>query len=48
MLIGERVSIWWRSNFETIMHPYFPPQMTKPKGSFHDSCYVYVGRGIEQ
>ena len=23
--IGERVAIWWRPNFETIMHPYCPP-----------------------
>ncbi|GMP33466.1 hypothetical protein CsSME_00006771 [Camellia sinensis var. sinensis] len=29
--IGECVAIWWRPNFETIMYPYFPPHITKPK-----------------
>ncbi|CAL5433189.1 unnamed protein product [Camellia sinensis] len=31
MLIGECVAIWWRPNFETIMYPYCPPHITKPK-----------------
>ncbi|KAJ1376526.1 NUDIX hydrolase-like domain superfamily [Sesbania bispinosa] len=30
-LIGECVAIWWRPNFETIMYPYCPPHITKPK-----------------
>ncbi|KAF3796229.1 Pre-mRNA cleavage factor Im subunit 2, partial [Nymphaea thermarum] len=29
--IGECVAIWWRPNFETIMYPYSPPHITKPK-----------------
>ncbi|KAJ9539664.1 hypothetical protein OSB04_026170 [Centaurea solstitialis] len=29
--IGECVAIWWRPNFETIMYPYCPPHITKPK-----------------
>ncbi|KAJ0099998.1 hypothetical protein Patl1_20109 [Pistacia atlantica] len=31
MAIGECVAIWWRPNFETIMYPYCPPHITKPK-----------------
>ncbi|KAB1210712.1 Cleavage and polyadenylation specificity factor subunit 5 [Morella rubra] len=31
VLIGECVAIWWRPNFETIMYPYCPPHITKPK-----------------
>ncbi|KAE8721646.1 Cleavage and polyadenylation specificity factor subunit 5 [Hibiscus syriacus] len=30
-LIGECVAIWWRPNFETLMYPYCPPHITKPK-----------------
>ncbi|KAL4621880.1 hypothetical protein ACB092_06G259900 [Castanea dentata] len=31
--IGEcvGVAIWWRPNFETVMYPYCPPHITKPK-----------------
>ncbi|KAJ7969975.1 Pre-mRNA cleavage factor Im subunit like [Quillaja saponaria] len=29
--IGECVATWWRPNFETIMYPYCPPHITKPK-----------------
>ncbi|KAJ0673282.1 putative cleavage/polyadenylation specificity factor subunit 5 [Helianthus annuus] len=29
--IGECVAVWWRPNFETIMYPYCPPHITKPK-----------------
>ncbi|KAJ8425262.1 hypothetical protein Cgig2_025370 [Carnegiea gigantea] len=29
--IGECVAMWWRPNFETIMYPYCPPHITKPK-----------------
>ncbi|MBA0558672.1 hypothetical protein Gorai_001391 [Gossypium raimondii] len=29
--IGESVAIWWRPNFETMMYPYCPPHITKPK-----------------
>ncbi|GMQ00001.1 hypothetical protein CsSME_00047262 [Camellia sinensis var. sinensis] len=29
--IGECVAIWWRPNFETIMYPYCPLHITKPK-----------------
>ncbi|PKI45416.1 hypothetical protein CRG98_034221 [Punica granatum] len=31
LLIGECVAIWWRPNFETVMYPYCPPHITKPK-----------------
>jgi len=23
--------VWWRPNFETVMYPYCPPHITKPK-----------------
>ncbi|KAH9325519.1 hypothetical protein KI387_005697, partial [Taxus chinensis] len=29
--IGECVAVWWRPNFETLMYPYCPPHITKPK-----------------
>eukprot|EP00897_Mesotaenium_endlicherianum_P004937 jgi/Mesen1/4471/ME000228S03435 len=29
--IGECVGAWWRPNFETLMYPYCPPHITKPK-----------------
>eukprot|EP01018_Ginkgo_biloba_P004131 Gb_25304 [translate_table: standard] len=29
--IGECVGVWWRPNFETMMYPYCPPHITKPK-----------------
>ncbi|KAJ0810039.1 putative ATPase, AAA-type, core, cleavage/polyadenylation specificity factor subunit 5 [Helianthus annuus] len=29
--IGECVAVWWRPNLETIMYPYCPPHITKPK-----------------
>jgi cleavage and polyadenylation specificity factor subunit 5 len=29
--IGELLSIWWRPNFETLLYPYIPPHITKPK-----------------
>ncbi|CAA6666588.1 unnamed protein product [Spirodela intermedia] len=29
--IGECVATWWRPNFETIMYPYCPPHIAKPK-----------------
>ncbi|XP_059066388.1 uncharacterized protein LOC131067833 [Cryptomeria japonica] len=30
-MIGECVAVWWRPNFETLMYPYCPPHITKPK-----------------
>ncbi|KAG8066765.1 hypothetical protein GUJ93_ZPchr0004g38208 [Zizania palustris] len=29
--VGECVAVWWRPNFETVMYPYCPPHITKPK-----------------
>lgn len=29
--IGECIGMWWRPNFETLMYPYCPPHITKPK-----------------
>ncbi|EMS64991.1 Cleavage and polyadenylation specificity factor subunit 5 [Triticum urartu] len=29
--VGECVAEWWRPNFETVMYPYCPPHITKPK-----------------
>ncbi|KAK8530686.1 hypothetical protein V6N13_030636 [Hibiscus sabdariffa] len=29
--IGECVGIWWRPNFDSVMYPYCPPHMTRPK-----------------
>lgn len=37
MQIGECVAIWWRPNFETIMYPYCPPHITKPKVIYQES-----------
>lgn len=25
------MGVWWRPNFETLMYPYVPPHITKPK-----------------
>ncbi|KAI7898633.1 Cleavage/polyadenylation specificity factor subunit 5 [Cokeromyces recurvatus] len=29
--IGEKLSTWWRPNFETYMYPYIPAHVTEPK-----------------
>ncbi|CAI5978667.1 unnamed protein product [Closterium sp. NIES-65] len=29
--VGECSAVWWRPNFETLMYPYCPPHITKPK-----------------
>ncbi|KAM0821720.1 hypothetical protein ACQ4PT_072001 [Festuca glaucescens] len=29
--VGECVAVWWRPNFETVMYPYCPPHIAKPK-----------------
>lgn len=29
--IGECAAVWWRPNFETLMYPFCPPHITKPK-----------------
>jgi hypothetical protein len=29
--IGECAGVWWRPNFETLMYPYCPPHINKPK-----------------
>lgn len=29
--VGECVGIYWRPNFETILYPYLPPHITRPK-----------------
>eukprot|EP00494_Astrolonche_serrata_P014941 UN15083 len=29
--IKDILSTWWRPNFETVMYPYMPPHLTKPK-----------------
>jgi len=29
--VTDLLSTWWRPNFETVMFPYMPPHMTKPK-----------------
>ncbi|KAG0593039.1 hypothetical protein KC19_1G300400 [Ceratodon purpureus] len=35
--IGECAAMWWRPNFETLLYPYQPPHITKPKvcSEFH-------------
>ena len=40
--IGECVAIWWRPNFETIMYPYCPPHITKPKVTCEDNAIKYL------
>ena len=46
--IGECVAIWWRPNFETIMYPYCPPHITKPKVEYNSSLewhgYSFCGK----
>jgi hypothetical protein len=29
--IGECVGTWWRPNFDTVLYPYLPPHITRPK-----------------
>lgn len=29
--VGECIGIYWRPNFETILYPYLPPHITRPK-----------------
>ncbi|KAL5098301.1 hypothetical protein RYX36_002628 [Vicia faba] len=29
--VGECLGIWWRSDFETLMHPFLPPNVKHPK-----------------
>jgi cleavage and polyadenylation specificity factor subunit 5 len=29
--VGECAAMWWRPNFETLLYPYCPPHITKPK-----------------
>jgi len=29
--IGEQMCMWWRPNFETVLYPYIPAHITKPK-----------------
>ncbi|CAB81365.1 putative protein, partial [Arabidopsis thaliana] len=37
--VGECVATWWRPNFETMMYPYCPPHITKPKVvKKHNEC----------
>merc|ERR1712232_87059 len=28
---GELLGAWWRPSFETVLYPYIPPHITKPK-----------------
>lgn len=43
--IGECVANWWRPNFETVMYPYCPPHITKPKVNniFEDVIFFPCG-----
>ncbi|CAL5184740.1 unnamed protein product [Lathyrus oleraceus] len=29
--VGECLGMWWRSDFETLMHPFLPPNVKHPK-----------------
>jgi hypothetical protein len=29
--VGECVGTWWRPNFDTLLYPYVPPHITRPK-----------------
>jgi len=29
--VGELLCMWWRPNFETVLYPYTPPHIAKPK-----------------
>jgi len=30
-MVEEQLAVWWRPNFETLMYPYLPAHVTKPK-----------------
>lgn len=40
MQIGECAAMWWRPNFETLLYPYQPPHITKPKVLFWILCLL--------
>ena len=47
--VGECVGIYWRPNFETILYPYLPPHVTRPKeckklflAPLPEKCYFSV------
>jgi len=29
--VGECIGMWWRPDFDTLMYPYLPPNVKKPK-----------------
>lgn len=50
--IGECVGTWWRPNYDTVLYPYLPPHVTRPKEARRlfivpllDRCCFAVGRG---
>lgn len=47
--VGECVGVYWRPNFETILYPYVPPHITRPKeckklfvSPLPEKCYFAV------
>lgn len=50
--VGECIGVYWRPNFETILYPYLPPHITRPKeckklfvSPLPEKCYFAVGHG---
>eukprot|EP00803_Ostreobium_quekettii_P010418 evm.model.scf_2415.1 EVM.evm.TU.scf_2415.1 scf_2415:6628-8717(+) len=51
--VGECIGIYWRPNFETILYPYLPPHITRPKeckklfvAPLPDKCYFAVPKNL--
>mmetsp|Transcript_36522 Transcript_36522/g.115198 ORF Transcript_36522/g.115198 Transcript_36522/m.115198 type:complete len:177 (-) Transcript_36522:62-592(-) len=52
--VGECLGMWWRPNFETLMYPYMPPHITKPKECkkiylvpLPEKCYFSVPKNFK-
>eukprot|EP01120_Amphizonella_sp_Union-15-10_P009557 TRINITY_DN3645_c0_g1_i5.p1 TRINITY_DN3645_c0_g1~~TRINITY_DN3645_c0_g1_i5.p1 ORF type:complete len:223 (+),score=34.96 TRINITY_DN3645_c0_g1_i5:71-739(+) len=52
--IGELLATWWRPNFETLLYPYVPPHITRPKECkklfivhLPESCIFSVPRNLK-
>jgi len=52
--VSDLLSIWWRPNFETLLYPYIPAHVTKPKECkkmflvpLPESCIFAVPRNLK-
>ncbi|GMH40677.1 hypothetical protein BSKO_08581 [Bryopsis sp. KO-2023] len=51
--VGECIGVYWRPNFETILYPYLPPHITRPKeckklfvSPLPEKCYFAVPKNL--